>query len=1117
MRTHRYNRGSLARFIFSMMVICSMFLGASGVTPAFARELGSLAHGSLAHGSLAHGSLAQGQALAAANPFLGQNAYLKASLPSVNAEFGCSVAISGDTAVVGACQENSYTGKAYVFVRSTEGAWSQQAELIGSNTQRYDQFGISATISGDTIAVGANGEDTTGTNSGAVYVFTRTATTWTQQAFLKGPTNMGASYGASVSMDGTTLAVGAIGESTSETGSGAVYIYTGITDSWTLKNTLKAAYPGSGDQFGSNISLSGEWLLIGAPYEDSAATAIDGDQTDNSAENAGAAYIFSIEGKTNWEQVNYLKASNAQAGDNFGSSVATHNYIFIVGAPYEDSTATGVDGDQTNNSASDAGAAYIFIPDWGTWKQSAYLKSSNTEADDNYGSAVAVYNNTVVVGAPWEASNASGINGDETNNDESGAGAAYLYTNIGTGWQQKAYIKASNPTNFDNVGKSLAMAGDSLIIGSPWEDGNGTGGQTDNSVNGAGASYIFSTTPVLNSFYRYNPSGEGGSATNADSLVFSANFSKDVKNVDADDFTVNSTSTATISSVDQAADASHYLVTVSGGDLADFNGTVSLDLAATQNITDLRGNALPNSEPNQDYSYTLDNLAPAVTSITRASASPSAAASVDFTVTFSKDVTISSGGGGASNSSENSRTIVQSDFSLTATGITGADITAIEGSGSVYTVSVSTGTGSGTLRLDIPAGAQTSDEAGNTLSGLPYTSGEVYEFQRLPAAFSKTSPANGAITRSTPTLSWAASSLADSYEYCLALSPAACSSWTAVSGTSKALSGLAAGKYTWQVRAVNTGGKTYGNGSSGATWSFTVDATAPVVSSIALADPNPSTAASLRYTVTFSENVTGVNMTDFSLTQVGVSGAAVTAVSGSGKSYTVTVSTGSNTGTLRLNLLADGTIKDAPGNPLVTAYNSGPKYTLDRLNTFTSVAAADGWVLETTENSNAGGTLNSTANLMLGDSATKQQYRSILSFDTSGLPDNAQIVRVTLKLRKIAGTGANPFTSFQGLLVDIRQGFFGTALSLQTVDFNAAASLQKAGVVTLVTGSTSDYQSALLNTAFPFVSKTGSTQLRLLFKLDDNNNGVSDTVSFASGNHATAAYRPVLLVEYTLP
>jgi CSLREA domain-containing protein len=185
--------------------------------------------------------------------------------------------------------------------------------------------------------------------------------------------------------------------------------------------------------------------------------------------------------------------------------------------------------------------------------------------------------------------------------------------------------------------------------------------------------------------------------------------------------------------------------------------------------------------------------------------------------------------------------------------------------------------------------------------------------------------------------------------------------------------------------------------------------------------------------------------------------------------------------------------------------------------TLRSGGAQDGWVLETSENSNQGGALNAAAaTFLLGDNAGNRQYRSVLHFNTAALPDNAIVARVTLKIRRQSVVGTNPFTTHLKVLVDIRQGAFGSLETLQAADFQAAASKPAVGVIANNPTATGWYATRLKATAYPFVNRTGVTQLRLRFQLDDDNDGVADIIKFHSGN-STAANRPVLVIEYYVP
>ena len=466
--------------------------------------------------------------------YLSQEAYIKASNTRTGIDWGCfgySVSLSGDTLAVGAYGEASNatgvngdqtdnsafrSGAVYVFTR-TGATWTQQAYIKASNTEANDYFGSSVSLSGDTLAVGAYGESSnaTGVNgnqtdnsavgSGAVYVFTRTGATWTQQAYIKA-SNTGANdyFGSSVSLSGDTLAVGAYGESSNATGvngnqadnsavgSGAVYVFTRIGATWAQQAYIKASNTTAEDYFGWGVSLSGDTLAVGAYGESSNATGVNGNQTDKSVFDSGAVYVFTRTGAT-WTQQAYIKASNTTAEDYFGWSVSLSGDTLAVGAYAEASNATGVNGDQTDNSAVNSGAVYVFTRTGATWTQQAYIKASNTGANDYFGSSVSLSGDMLAIGAFCEASSATGVNGVQNDNSDVESGAVYVFTRTGSTWAQQAYIKASNTGAGDYFGLGVSLSGDTLAVGAYGEHSNATGvngDQTDNSAFDSGAVYI---------------------------------------------------------------------------------------------------------------------------------------------------------------------------------------------------------------------------------------------------------------------------------------------------------------------------------------------------------------------------------------------------------------------------------------------------------------------------------------------------------------------------------------------------------------------------------------------------------------------------------------------------
>ncbi|MCB9904735.1 MAG: FG-GAP repeat protein [Planctomycetes bacterium] len=321
-----------------------------------------------------------------------------------------------------------------------------QAYLKASNTDAGDQFGFCVDASAETVVIGAPFEDSaaTGVNgdqsddslqdSGAAYVFVRSGGVWTQQAYLK------------------------------------------------------AALPGAGDNFGISVAIDGNQIVVGARWEDS-----NGTQSDDSVPDSGAAYVFE-QFAGSWYASGYLKASNIGSNDQFGRAVAIHGNTVVVGAMFEGSNATGIDGDGSNNSAPLSGAAYVFYKGATGWNQQAYLKASNTDANDYFGFAVDVSLETIVVGAYFEGSDSAGVNGNQASNALAQAGAAYVFVRNGTTWSQQAYLKPSLPNNLSHFGYSVSVYSDTIAVGAPSEHGGSTGingNELDLSAPYSGAVYVF--------------------------------------------------------------------------------------------------------------------------------------------------------------------------------------------------------------------------------------------------------------------------------------------------------------------------------------------------------------------------------------------------------------------------------------------------------------------------------------------------------------------------------------------------------------------------------------------------------------------------------------------------
>jgi hypothetical protein len=432
-----------------------------------------------------------------------QQAYVKASNPGLNDHFGSSVALSrdGNTMAVAAHWEASaatgvngnqnddslpQAGAVYIFTR-TGTNWTQQAYIKASNTGNAaqgdgDQFGFSLALSGDgnTVAVGAitedsgarqingNQSDDTAQSAGAVYVFSRTGTTWAQQAYIKSANQDGGDllgFSVGLSFDGNTLAAAAFNESgggkgfnppddNKSQGSGALYIFTRQNGGWSQQAYIKASRGETSDGFGfaTSISEDGNTVAVGSGDEACLTPGIDPPGCENDAPPGrganiwvGAAYVFVRTGTT-WSEQTFIKAPNARPYNSFGVRLALSGdgNALAVTSYLEDNAGHGVRPPQVQqfliqeifngwrehkNEAEESGAAYLFTRSGGKWTAGAYIKGDNTDAGDEFGSAVAISGDghTMVFGAHQEDSAARGVNGNQADNSASDSGAAYVF------------------------------------------------------------------------------------------------------------------------------------------------------------------------------------------------------------------------------------------------------------------------------------------------------------------------------------------------------------------------------------------------------------------------------------------------------------------------------------------------------------------------------------------------------------------------------------------------------------------------------------------------------------------------------------------------------------------
>ena len=374
---------------------------------------------------------------------------------------GVSVSVFGDTAVVGAPMDDTAggadAGSAYVFVHSGT-TWTLEQQLLASDGAAGDNFGLSVSVSGDTVVVGAPMDDTAGgADSGSAYVFVRSGTTWTQQEhFLPADLEAGQSFGISVSVAGDTAVVGGhLDNIGSGFGVGSAYAFVRSGTVWSQQQKLVASDGATDDQFGISVSLSGDTVAIGAFFEDVPFL------------NEGSVYVFVRTGTT-WTLQKKVTADDSEVNDLFGVSVSLSGDTLAVGSVFAD-TPAGLD----------SGAAYVFVRNGTIWTQQQKLLGSDIAAGDLFGVSVAVTgDDTVVVGAQ-----------DHDTGAGQDAGKAYVFGRRGTVWTEHRTLLPPVGAALDTFGASVSVAGDTVVVGVPFAD---TPGGAD-----AGSAHVFrGTVPV---------------------------------------------------------------------------------------------------------------------------------------------------------------------------------------------------------------------------------------------------------------------------------------------------------------------------------------------------------------------------------------------------------------------------------------------------------------------------------------------------------------------------------------------------------------------------------------------------------------------------------------------
>ncbi|MEO1477107.1 MAG: T9SS type A sorting domain-containing protein [Bacteroidota bacterium] len=401
-----------------------------------------------------------------------ENQILRASNIRQGAEFGIALALDGNRAVVGAPFEGDgdlktlLRGAAYVF-EFVGGTWTETAVLRGSNTEAFDEFGVSVALDGDRALVGTIRESGPGNatpGGGAVYVFELSGGAWVETAVLRASNAESSdSFGSAIALDGNRAVIGAgleDGPNNAIPESGAAYVFDVSEGRWVETAILRASNAGEDDILGQSIALDGDRVLLGVISE---AGPFDATST------SGAAYVFERSGET-WTETAILRASNAQEQDRFGQSVALDGDRALIGARLEDGPG---------NATAESGAAYVFEWSGDMWIETAILRARDAGVDDNLGIAVALDGDRALIGASGKAGPIAGT---------PDAGAAYLFELSDGTWTETVFLRASAPATFDQFGARVALDGDRVLVGAPSQDGPG------NAIPNAGAVYAFSAT-----------------------------------------------------------------------------------------------------------------------------------------------------------------------------------------------------------------------------------------------------------------------------------------------------------------------------------------------------------------------------------------------------------------------------------------------------------------------------------------------------------------------------------------------------------------------------------------------------------------------------------------------
>jgi len=377
---------------------------------------------------------------------------LLASDGSEDDQFSKSVSIDGEVMVIGAYKDdNDYgtdAGSVYVF-RYDGAMWVEEAILLASDGEAYDWFGISTSIDGDVIVIGADHDDDNGSNSGSAYVFRYDGSMWIEEAKLLASDGVSHDrFGVSVSIGGDTIAIGAYLDDDNDINSGSAYVFQYDKSTWVEKIKLIASDGRAFDQFGITIAIDGDVILVGACTD-----AYYGDWY-------SSAYVFRHDGYQ-WIEEAILCSSDSY--DDFGISLSIDDHAIVVGAFHAE------------DNGYQSGAAYVFRYDGSDWVEETKLLASDGSISDLFGYSVSIDGDVIVVGAF----------GDDEIGCWSPTGSAYVFRYYGSTWVEEVKLLASDRVSDDRFGETVSVDGNVIVVGAYGDDDSG---------EWSGSAYVFNLT-----------------------------------------------------------------------------------------------------------------------------------------------------------------------------------------------------------------------------------------------------------------------------------------------------------------------------------------------------------------------------------------------------------------------------------------------------------------------------------------------------------------------------------------------------------------------------------------------------------------------------------------------